>query len=148
MTELRTILHVDDDRDILEIARMALELVDRFELHQFNNGSDAIAAAPGLRPDLILLDVMMPDMTGPEVWAALRDIPALRDVPVIFMTAQAENSTTDDLVGQGALAVITKPFDPMTLGAEIRAAYARATGPGVGQSNRNPAKFPTMLQTI
>ena len=125
MGEPRTILHVDDDEDILEIARMALELVDSFALHQFQRGRDAIAAAPGIRPDILLLDVMMPDMTGPDVWAEMQQLDGMADVPTIFMTAKAEDNTSQELVGRGALAVITKPFDPMTLGAEIRAAWAR-----------------------
>jgi DNA-binding response OmpR family regulator len=60
MTELKTILHVDDDEDILEITRMALQLVDTFELHQCSSGRDALAGHRQVDPDLLLLDVMMP----------------------------------------------------------------------------------------
>jgi DNA-binding response OmpR family regulator len=126
MAAPRTILHVDDDEDILEIARMALELVDSFVLHQFSSGEAAIAAAPAIRPDLLLLDVMMPDMTGPQIWQAVRATAGFGDIATVFMTAKAEDRTTHDLLAGGALAVITKPFDPMTLGAQIRAAWDRA----------------------
>jgi CheY-like chemotaxis protein len=64
MTELKTILHVDDDEDILEITRMALQLVDKFELHQCSSGRRAGASLTGMDPDLILLDVMMPGDDG------------------------------------------------------------------------------------
>ncbi|MCU4651572.1 response regulator [Roseibacterium sp. SDUM158016] len=125
MAELKTILHVDDDEDILEITRMALQLVDNFDLHQFGSGPEALAAVCEVKPDLLLLDVMMPGMTGPELWDKVREIPDVSDIPAIFVTAKAENEITDDLRARGALEVVTKPFDPMTLGAQIRAAWNR-----------------------
>jgi CheY-like chemotaxis protein len=68
---------------------------------------------------------MMPGMTGPELWDKVREIPDVSDIPAIFVTAKAENEITDDLRARGALEVVTKPFDPMTLGAQIRAAWNR-----------------------
>ncbi len=124
MAELTTILHVDDDEDILEITRMALQLVDTFELHQCSSGSAALEVIDAVNPDLLLLDVMMPEMTGPELWEAVRSRKDSADIPVIFMTAKAENTISSDLRNRGALEVVTKPFDPMTLGAQIRAAWA------------------------
>jgi DNA-binding response OmpR family regulator len=124
MTDLKTILHVDDDEDILEITRMALQLVDSFSLHQCSCGPDALAVIDSVQPDLLLLDVMMPGMTGPELWEEVRARPDRAEVPVIFMTAKAETKISTDLMGRGALKVVTKPFDPMTLGAEIRKAWA------------------------
>lgn len=124
MSELKTILHVDDDKDILEIARMALTLVDSFELHQFTSGTDALAAIGSIQPDLLLLDVMMPNMSGPEVWKeAVSTLET--EIPTIFMTAKAEDEMSEELKTNGALEVITKPFDPMTLGAQIRTAWSR-----------------------
>ena len=125
MTELRTILHVDDDEDILEIARMALEMVDDFELHQFQSGAAALEGLKTLSPQLFLLDVMMPGMPGPELSEAIKAHPEHRDTPTIFMTAKAEDATSKELLEAGALDVITKPFDPMTLGAQIRAIWAK-----------------------
>jgi CheY-like chemotaxis protein len=123
MHELKTILHVDDDEDILEITRMALQLVDKFELHQCACGPDALAAIDKVNPDLLLLDVMMPGMTGPELWEEVRARPGYTEIPVIFMTAKAESRIATDLLSRGALKVVTKPFEPMTLGADIRAAW-------------------------
>ena len=124
MGELTTILHADDDQDILEISRMALEMVDSFTLHQFSSGGAALAEVEGLKPDLLLLDVMMPGMTGPDLWAQVKALPGFADIPTIFMTAKAEDSMSQELLEEGALAVITKPFDPMTLGSQIREAWA------------------------
>jgi CheY-like chemotaxis protein len=125
MPELKTILHVDDDEDILEITRMALQLVDQFELRQFDSGEAALEAIPEVKPDLLLLDVMMPGMTGPELWDSIRSRPGAADIPAIFVTAKAEDKMSNELRQRGALEVVTKPFDPMTLGAQLRAAWAR-----------------------
>jgi CheY-like chemotaxis protein len=124
MTEPKTILHVDDDEDIVEITRMALQLVDTFELHQCSSGNEALRVIGSVKPDLLLLDVMMPEMTGPELWEKVRAQPEFAALPVVFMTAKAENRISDELRDRGALEVVTKPFDPMTLGAQIRTAWA------------------------
>ncbi len=123
MAELNRIVHVDDDEDILEIARMALQLVDNFDLVQYKSGEEAVAHIDADKPDLLLLDFMMPGMTGPELWKHAQALPNTKSTPVIFMTAKAELQLSDDLRAQGALEVITKPFDPMTLGAQIRHAW-------------------------
>lgn len=125
MAELNSILHVDDDADILEITRMALQIVDSFELHQFNSGQAALDALGNLQPDLLLLDFMMPGMTGPDFWDAAKTKSGRSDIPTIFMTAKAEDEISEELLNRGALAVITKPFDPMSLGKQIRAAWSR-----------------------
>ncbi|MBF9059114.1 response regulator [Rhodobacterales bacterium HKCCSP123] len=129
------ILHVDDDRDILEITRIALQVVDSFTLHQFDTADAVLSTAADLSPDLLLLDVMMPGKSGPDLWNALRGMERMAEVPTIFMTAKAEDAIRADLVGMGALHVITKPFDPMTLGEQIRDAWRgrrQGTGPGAG----------------
>jgi CheY-like chemotaxis protein len=123
MEKLQRILHVDDDEDIRTIAKMTLELIGNFHVDQFSSGKDAIENALACRPQLFLLDVMMPEMSGEETWRRLLEIPTLERVPTIFMTAKAEKQFTKSLMEQGALAVITKPFDPQELCEKIVTAW-------------------------
>lgn len=115
MAELKSILHVDDDPDILDIARMSLELVGGYEVSQSDNAEQALAMLDEAAPDLLLLDVMMPDTDGPKLLEAIRSIERYRSIPAIFMTAKADAEVKDRLAGKGVLGVITKPFDPMAL---------------------------------
>ena len=123
--ELKRILHVDDDDDIRTIVQLALEVVGSFEILQFSDGHAAVAAAKDFDPQLLLLDVMMPGMSGKEVWQALQADPATADAPAIFVTAKAEDDFSERLIEEGAMAVITKPFDPMTLASEITDIWAK-----------------------
>jgi CheY-like chemotaxis protein len=120
MPDLQRILYVEDDRDIQAVARLALEAVGGFTVTVCSSGEEAVEAARGVVPDLVLLDVMMPGMNGPETLAALRRIPALVGVPVVFMTAKVQVTEVEHLVSLGALAVVPKPFDPMTLASRLR----------------------------
>ncbi|GHE00074.1 chemotaxis protein CheY [Defluviimonas sp. 20V17] len=119
MSDLPKILHVEDDPDIREIALMALEVVGGLDVVQCASGAEALERAPGIAPDLLLLDVMMPGMSGDETLTALRKVPQFSETPAIFMTAKAQHSEVDRLKELGALDVITKPFDPMTLADQI-----------------------------
>jgi CheY-like chemotaxis protein len=123
MSDLKKILHVDDDEDIRTIAQMSLEMVGGFDLVQCASGKEALVVAPTFLPDLLLLDVMMPEMTGEELWKDLMLMPALADTPAIFMTAKVEHSFLTHLLRDGALAIVEKPFDPMELSQEILAAW-------------------------
>ena len=106
---------------------MALELDGSMEVSTAPSGPDALSILDGgLRPDVILLDVMMPGMDGPGVLAELKRRPELAQIPVIFITARAQAHELARFVSLGAIGVITKPFDPMTLSIELRAALARA----------------------
>ena len=82
MSELKKILHVDDDQDIRTIAQMSLEMVGGFELKQCASGKEALVVAPKFRPDLLLLDVMMPEMTGEQLWNKLMQMPELANTPI------------------------------------------------------------------
>ena len=124
MKPLTKILHVEDDRDILEIASLTLQQLHGFEVAPCLTWAEALQTCPRFRPDLFLLDVMMPQKTGPELLADLRRIAGFANTPAIFMTAKVQNAELQSLLDAGAIAVITKPFDPMTLGDQIRAAWA------------------------
>lgn len=117
---LNRILHVEDEPDIQMIAKIALETIGGFTVHTCSSGQEALGAAPGFAPDCILLDVMMPGMDGPSTLKALRALPACADVPVIFMTAKVQPAELTHYKMLGALDVIAKPFDPMTLAATVR----------------------------
>ncbi|SEQ69919.1 response regulator [Thalassovita taeanensis] len=119
MTELPKVLHVEDDSDIREIACLALEAIGGLSLVQCASGPEALSKAQAATPDVLLLDVMMPGMSGVETLAELRKLPGLETTPAVFMTARAQLSEVEELRALGAVAVITKPFDAMTLAEEL-----------------------------
>lgn len=118
------LLHVEDDADIREIAKMALELSGEFDVVQCECGEDALKCAETYVPDVLLLDMMMPGMTGRQTLEKLRENPAFANIPAIFMTARAQPNELEELLGIGATEVISKPFDPMTLADQIKTAIA------------------------
>ncbi|KPQ29019.1 MAG: Response regulators consisting of a CheY-like receiver domain and a winged-helix DNA-binding domain [Marinobacter excellens HL-55] len=117
---LNKVLYVEDDPDIRAIAELALQDVGGFEAALCSSGQQALEVAPEFGPDLILLDVMMPEMDGPETLNKLRNFPETRSTPVIFMTARIQSSEIEEYLALGAIGVIPKPFDPMTLADDIR----------------------------
>jgi CheY-like chemotaxis protein len=123
MSNLKKILHVDDDEDIRTITQMSLEMVGGFILEQCASGKEALIVAPKFGPDLLLLDVMMPEMSGEQLWHKLMLLPQLAGTPVIFMTAKVERSFLSHLRVDGALAIVEKPFDPMELSQQIVEAW-------------------------
>lgn len=125
MAGLNRILHVEDDEDILMIARLALADLGGFEVLQCSSGAEALKQAAGFAPDLLLLDYMMPEMNGMQTLQALRAMPETARVPAIFMTAKAMETIEGDMSGLGVLGRITKPFDPVTLPADIRRYWAQ-----------------------
>ncbi len=117
---LEKILYVEDDPDIQQIAVMVLETISGFTLAACSSGNEAIDRAVAFSPDLMLLDVMMPGIDGPETLRALRKFPELANTPAVFMTAKVQPQEVQEYLSMGALAVIAKPFDPMTLADELR----------------------------
>lgn len=116
------LLHVEDDPDIREITKLALEFSGAFEVVQCACGPDALARLDTFVPDVLVLDMMMPGMTGKETLAHIRERPEFAAIPAIFMTARAQTPQMEELRAFGAAEVISKPFDPMTLGSRIKAA--------------------------
>lgn len=122
---LTTILLVEDDPDIREVAQMALETVGGFDVITCESGRQAVRVAAERMPDLVLLDWMMPGLDGGQTLAALREREATRDLPVVFMTAKARPEECSRMRDLGALDVIVKPFDPMTLSDTISDIWMR-----------------------
>ena len=120
MSEIKRILYVEDQPDIRAVTKVSLEKVGGFELEICSGGEEALSKAVAFSPDLFLLDVMMPGMDGPSTLKALWQLPELANVPVIFMTAKVQTDEVAEYIALGALDVIFKPFDPMTLPDEIR----------------------------
>jgi two-component system OmpR family response regulator len=121
---LTHILYVEDDLDIQAVAQIALEIVGGLSLKTCSSGAEALANAnAGFVPDLLLLDVMMPNMDGPTTLAELRKLPATANTPVIFMTAKVQSAELDFYSSLGAIGVIAKPFDPMELSSQVRALW-------------------------
>jgi Response regulator containing CheY-like receiver, AAA-type ATPase, and DNA-binding domains len=127
MTKLR-ILQVEDDPDILEISRLALELVGGHEVFQFADGTEAIRKAPEIAPDVLLLDMTMPGLTGAETLAGLRRLTACAATPAFFMTGRTETRDLVALRADGVAGILHKPFDPMTLSRQITGALEGLTG--------------------
>jgi len=125
---LHRILHVEDEPDIREILRLVLRLIGRFTVESCADGRQALLAAPEFQPDMILMDVMMPGMSGPETLAGLRALPSPVRAPVIFMTAKSRIEQFDRLRALGAVDVLAKPFDPLTVSEQIADIWARHGG--------------------
>ena len=119
MSSLR-VLHIDDESDVREVVEMSLNLDPEFAVRGCASGKDGLAAAAEWRPDLILLDVMMPDMDGPTTLEHLRENPQTANIPLVFMTARVQTHELAHFNSLGAVGVISKPFDPMTLAASVR----------------------------
>ncbi|MCI0672691.1 MAG: response regulator [Myxococcaceae bacterium] len=118
--DLRKVMLVDDDGDIRTIGEMSLARVGGWETRVASCGADALRAAASFRPDLILMDVLMPDMDGLATFDALRAREETARTPVIFLTARVQRHEVAHYLALGGAGVIFKPFDPMTLPAEIR----------------------------
>ena len=119
------ILYVDDEPHIQEVAQMCLEVVGGYQITCLNNGDDLLKKLTTINPDLILLDVMMPQMDGVTTFKALQEkydsLP-----PVIFMTARIQVEDIERYMNLGVAGVISKPFDPMTLSEQIKEIWEQA----------------------
>jgi CheY-like chemotaxis protein len=125
MPVLERILYAEDEPDIQQVASLALEMVGGFTLKTCSSGLEAVAEIEAFDPQLLLFDVMMPDMDGPSALAKIRENDAYRETPVIFMTAKVQPGEVQQYLDMGAVDVIPKPFDPMTLASQIQAIWTR-----------------------
>jgi CheY-like chemotaxis protein len=125
---LSRLLYVDDDPTLALLTRISLERVGGFTVKTCSSGTEALAEVEAFAPDLILLDVMMPVLDGPATLQALRRLPGLADVPVIFMTAKVQGDELARYRELGAADVIGKPFDPVKLPELVRAIWQRCRG--------------------
>jgi CheY-like chemotaxis protein len=116
---LKTVLYVDDEPDIREVVELSLGLASALQIHTCDSGQAALNAMPNIKPDLVLLDVMMPGLDGPATLQRMQGDPRLAHIPVVFMTAKAMPQEVARFRELGAIAVIPKPFDPMRLSEQV-----------------------------
>lgn len=128
MAEKLKVIYVDDEPDIRTIVEMALGLDPDIKLRIAEGGRTALDIVDaGFVPDIALLDLMMPEMTGQQVLAHLRAKPGFSALPAVLVTASARQADVERYIAEGADGVITKPFDPLTLANTVREHYARIT---------------------
>lgn len=113
------ILIAEDERDIRELIEIALTLYAQHEVHKASNGAEAVEMAPKLMPDLIMMDIRMPRMTGYEACIALKGMDATKDIPVVFLSAKGQESEIDAGIEAGAYEYIVKPFAPDELAMRV-----------------------------
>ena len=118
--KLERILYVEDERDIQIIAEMALSALGGFEVFLCASGREALEKVVGFNPQMILLDVMMPEMDGLVVFEKLKELDACRDTPIVFMTAKVQREEIKEYLQKGAAGIIQKPFDPIGLSEQVR----------------------------
>jgi two-component system, OmpR family, response regulator len=112
---LKKILYAEDDESLHKIAKVIIERIGGYELHICSDGQEAVEAVRDFRPDLIILDVMMPRMDGITAYGEMQAIPEARNVPVVFMTARIQPNEVAAYRQLGVTKVIAKPFDPIAL---------------------------------
>ena len=118
--EIRKILLAEDEEDIRKVAQISLQFRGGWEVSLASDGEECLSKAAQERPDLILLDCMMPRLDGYETCRRLKADPSLREIPVIFLTAKSQESEMRKGLELGAAGYLIKPFNPMSLAAEIR----------------------------
>lgn len=134
------VLIIDDEEDTRSICSMSLGLIDGAEVVEASSGKEGIKVAAEEKPDVIILDLLMPEMDGTATLRNLRKNPETAEIPVIFLTVKGMFSEFDDLKNLGALAVLTKPFDPTRLGSQI---YEILIASGAEVEMSVPKPFPT-----
>jgi CheY-like chemotaxis protein len=123
---LNRICYVEDDEDIQRIVRMSLERVGKMTVEVVGDPTLAIEAMTAFRPDLVMLDWMMPGMDGPTLFRQMKLRPETSSLPVVFITAKASTKELDELTAMGALGTISKPFSPRDLPEQLRAMWKKA----------------------
>ena len=122
---LNRICYVEDDEDIQRIVRVSLERVGKMTVEVVGDPTRAIEAMSAFRPDLVMLDWMMPAIDGPTLFRQMKLRPETSALPVVFITAKAAQRDLDELLKMGAAGTISKPFSPKDLPDQLRAIWAK-----------------------
>ena len=122
---LNRICYVEDDEDIQRIVRMSLERIGKMTVQLVSDPTRAIEAIAAFKPDLVMLDWMMPMIDGPTLYKQMKARPDTGALPVVFITAKAAQRDLDELTALGAAGTISKPFSPKDLPDQLRAIWAK-----------------------
>jgi two-component system, OmpR family, response regulator len=122
---LQRICYVEDDEDIQRIVRMSLERVGKMTVELVTDPNTAIGVMREFKPDLVMLDWMMPGMDGPTLFRKMKQLPEVASLPVVFITAKATQRDMEELIALGAAGTISKPFSPKDLPEQLRAIWAK-----------------------
>jgi len=122
---LERICYVEDDEDIQRIVRMSLERIGKMTVELVSDPLVAVPAITAFKPDLVMLDWMMPGMDGPTLFRKMKQLPEVSALPVVFITAKATQRDMDELIALGAAGAISKPFSPKDLPEQLRAIWVK-----------------------
>jgi CheY-like chemotaxis protein len=123
--DLKTILYVEDDLHVRTTAKLVLEVIGKFNVRECSSGREALLAAADFHPDLIVLDVMMPELDGLDTLKLLRTMPHLADTPALFVTSLTTAADIERYTEAGAIGVIPKPLIPLRLAGQVSALWAQ-----------------------
>lgn len=127
MTTLTDVLYIEDDPDIQDIVKLTLEHFGGITVHVCESYKAALEKLKSVTPQMIFLDVMMPDVDGIKTLQSLRRMPVLAQVPVVFITAKTQKQEIDHYMSLQAVGVIKKPFDPNTLVETVTSLWNKYT---------------------
>ena len=122
---LTRICYVEDDADIQRIVRLSLERIGKMTVEVVGDPTVAIDAMLAFKPDLVMLDWMMPVLDGPALFRQMKQRPETSALPVVFITAKAAQRDLDELLALGAAGTISKPFSPKDLPEQLRAIWSK-----------------------
>jgi CheY-like chemotaxis protein len=125
MSELKSILYVEDDLHVRTTAKLVMEVIGKFDVRECSSGREALIAARDFKPDLILLDVLMPELDGVNTLAMLRRLPHLADTPALFVTGLTSEADLARYMEAGAIGVIPKPVMPMRLTGQLHSLWSQ-----------------------
>mgnify|MGYP001567447885 CR=1 FL=1 len=131
---LSRVCYVEDDEDIQRIVRLSLERIGKMSVDIIADPTEAIERMIEFKPDLVILDWMMPRVDGPTLCRRMRERPETRDLPVVFITAKASPRELDELRALGAAGTISKPFSPKDLPDQLRAIWNALPAPRASYS--------------
>lgn len=120
---LQRVCYVEDDEDIQRIVRMSLERIGKMSVQVVSDPLTAIDVIKAYKPELVMLDWMMPGMDGPTLYRKMKEVPEVCDLPVVFITAKASQKELDELRGLGAAGTISKPFSPKDLPEQLKSIW-------------------------